>query len=684
MLDGRIDRKEQAFAAAGGRASRPRRHVAAPKLAPVRRSVKRPADDVVAVEEEENLSAVIASGFGHFAARGFTHRRAATCRRRSSTDRPRPHSSFPALSLLVKGSKRVQRELSSATNGARRKGFMGKKSVSLLLLMLALGCGTRGQPICDSASCPTGCCSSDGCQFGTEATACGSGGTQCSACLSGQSCIRSVCSETSRETDGGREAAVDGGGTPFDAGLRDAGQKAGDGGCAGTLIGCRGTCTDTASSADNCGACGASCNAGEVCSRGACGVLPTSCAVAGCPTSYGCDPTDLKCKPGCFRSQECPAGATCDAISHVCRCSAGTHACGQMCVSDDSQASCGTRCDACANSGASQVPVCTAGQCDFTCAESTHRCANECVPRSSIASCGLSCTPCTPPANAAATCDGTSCEFTCLAGFHRCGSSCASNTSTASCGSNCAACSSPVNAASTCDGVSCGFTCLSGSHLCGGACSPNTSANSCGTTSCTTCMPPANATATCDGVTCGFACNSGSHVCAGQCASNTDVETCGASCSPCSPPSHATATCNGTSCGFNCNAGYVHSGSKCIAACTTGSCGSGQYCAPNGLCQSGCETTSACDSLSVCNPTDHTCVTGVLTKNWGTNCPAGYGDTFHGCTYTHMCVYAGVDFSLAGYQQQTSSCPAQTTERGSYSCFVNSTFTWTLYYCAPP
>jgi len=122
--------------------------------------------------------------------------------------------------------------------------------------------------------------------------------------------------------------------------------------CQSALTLCGGECVDLQSDGANCGACGAACG-GQVCSHGACTV---SC---GTETQCGMSCVDVDTDPlncgGCGIT--CPPGQTCQA--RECRCPLGQDACDGACVdlatSPAHCGACGVACDA-------GVP-CVAGAC---------------------------------------------------------------------------------------------------------------------------------------------------------------------------------------------------------------------------------------------------------------------------------------------------------------------------------
>ena len=123
---------------------------------------------------------------------------------------------------------------------------------------------------------------------------------------------------------------------------------------------CGSSCTAVARDAENCGACGKKCAAGEVCSQGACaascGGGTTKCGTSCADTKSdgsNCGACGTKCGP----TEVCNAGKCASA------CGAGSTTCGSSCVNTQTDqvncGSCGTLCK-----GGEQ---CVAGQCQVSC-----------------------------------------------------------------------------------------------------------------------------------------------------------------------------------------------------------------------------------------------------------------------------------------------------------------------------
>jgi hypothetical protein len=341
---------------------------------------------------------------------------------------------------------------------------------------------------------------------------------------------------------------------------------------------------DTRGSAANCGACGARCAAGLVCSAGAC--------ASNCPAGQTvCDGAcaDLASSVAhcgtCGRACAVPANAAARCASRACTfaCEAGFGDCDgnaangcetSLNTSATSCGACGTRC-ALANA----TSACAGGRCVVaSCAAGFGDCdgdpANGCEvsTASAPAHCGACNRACAPPNGVGACAAGVCRVATCSAGFGDCDGNAANGceVSLASSVTHCGACGalcSNQNGTPRCGAGRCEITCARGFGDCDGnaanGCetSTDTSVTSCG--ACGRACSLANATASCSVGRCAVArCNAGFGDCDGDPANGceTNLATTPSSCGVCGRVcalANATATCAMGSCAVaRCNAGF--------------------------------------------------------------------------------------------------------------------------------
>jgi hypothetical protein len=341
-------------------------------------------------------------------------------------------------------------------------------------------------------------------------------------------------------------------------------------------------CETATTTGSNCGMCGVTCRAGEVCSIDRCGSS----------------------------------------------CSAGTTLCGGACFNLSADPSnCGT-CGRICPTLASARATCAGGACAFTCNAGYGDCdgdaANGCETNLSVRAdhCGACGRLCPAPANAGGTCaDGTCGLGACRAGFGDCDRDAANgcetslSTTVTSCGACGTTCAAAPNAAAACVGGSCGLgACRAGFGDCDGS-----AANGCETTLATsaahcgacgnTCPTPANAAPTCAGGACGFSCNPGFGDCdrdaANGCETNlsTTVASCGACGTACPTPANGAATCAGGVCGLGtCRAGFGNCDGLAANGCEATLATSGAHC---GACGNVCPAGTTCSGgacATVCAP----------------------------------------------------------------------------------
>ncbi|WP_342382104.1 hypothetical protein NVS55_35105 [Myxococcus stipitatus] len=126
--------------------------------------------------------------------------------------------------------------------------------------------------------------------------------------------------------------------------------------CTAGLTVCGGTCVDTRGDSANCGACGTTCSASEVCQDGACGCRAGTQACGGACVDTATDVAHCgACGTSCASGQVCESG--------TCRegCSQGLLRCGGACVNGASDP---LNCGACGNA-CPDVQSCRSGRCAY-------------------------------------------------------------------------------------------------------------------------------------------------------------------------------------------------------------------------------------------------------------------------------------------------------------------------------
>jgi len=155
----------------------------------------------------------------------------------------------------------------------------------------------------------------------------------------------------------------------------------------------------------------------------------------------------------------------------VVACDTGFHACGELCLSNNDVASCGTSCNHCPTPEYARA-ACTAGVCSFTCNTGFRMCNGLCTDGNDVRACGPSCVACPVPNNGTASCTAGVCGATCNPGYHRCGEACVGDETPEGCGGRCTPCPSPENGDAVCVGGACSITCDPGYDRSLGRCVP--------------------------------------------------------------------------------------------------------------------------------------------------------------------------------------------------------------------
>ena len=303
-----------------------------------------------------------------------------------------------------------------------------------------------GAGFCSSGSlvCDGGCVASDVRHCGSCANDCTNlprvvGATTCaggdcsfsgSSCASGWADCNGVVADgcetdLTRVNTCGDCATKCSGGTPL-CGPSDGGHACISGCPASTPTLCAGACVETASSVQNCGACGNACttsiaHAQPACDSGAC-TWTCNAGYSACNGACVDEQADANNCGGCGAAHACPAGMTCQAGG--CGCPAGTHDCGGTCQSNTSLGSCGaacnTPCPGPANGGEYGAATCNGTACGIVCNEPYTLCGQACVDEQSDSNncgvCGSACGAGTTCIKGGCGCNATSCPNGCCTG----------------------------------------------------------------------------------------------------------------------------------------------------------------------------------------------------------------------------------------------------------------------------
>ncbi len=200
---------------------------------------------------------------------------------------------------------------------------------------------------------------------------------------------------------------------------------------------CLASCVDTQVSRDNCGSCGAACEAGASCCAGACKSLQSD------PTACG------ECGTACESGEVCDSGA--------CVCPNDGVNCAGTCVDvETDEANCGACGKRCFGGAACAFGECSCPRSQQECT-ATRTCADTRTNPENCGGCGISCAA----SHATASCNGA-CKRSCASGFLDCNGDLPDGASGDGCES--APASDPKNCGKC--GTSCGETACSNGKCC--------------------------------------------------------------------------------------------------------------------------------------------------------------------------------------------------------------------------
>jgi len=162
--------------------------------------------------------------------------------------------------------------------------------------------------------------------------------------------------------------------------------------CVAPRFPCDGLCIDPTTDRDNCGGCGNTCQANELCTASRCIACPGAELACGTTGATFCDDVSKDDQNCGACGNVCAHGSTCSKSACVC----ALTTCGSDCVDTSNDAAhCGSCSNACSTTGDHEIALCTSGQCGVACAapwaDCDHSGGNGCEANleSGSASCGV-------------------------------------------------------------------------------------------------------------------------------------------------------------------------------------------------------------------------------------------------------------------------------------------------------
>ena len=379
---------------------------------------------------------------------------------------------------------------------------------------------------------------------------------------------------------------------------------------------CGAVCVDETSDGTNCGGCGNTCAAGQMCNMGTCA---SSCSSALVQCGSSCIDTqgDAKNCGGC--GVACATGLVCTGGMCALTCETGETMCtsgGAPIVSDGGIGDAGD-----ADAGDADAATATDGGMTPV----VSYCIDAHSDRNNCGGCGIQCT-------AGQVCSGGVCSLTCAPGFVICNGTCVDPSSsrsycgaTAGCGvmdgdagtdaavDGGSSAGSVCGSGQVCSMGTCQATCGTGLVNCNGVCvDPRSNPNYCGAT------PGCGVGAGGAGTICtvGQVC-AGNGVCQTSC--GVDQVQCG---NECIDPSNSNVACGatgnctnvgvGNSAGKVCPGGQVCSSGSCAASCATGEALCGGVCVNGQTDSTRCGAAGNCSNVGMGNSAGTACATGLV------------------------------------------------------------------------
>ncbi len=244
--------------------------------------------------------------------------------------------------------------------------------------------------------------------------------------------------------------ACSGGNTAVTAPEVDGGLNCGD-----SAQACGSTCTVLARDPANCGSCGNTCKAGEVCATGKCA---TSCGGGSTQCGQSCVSVQTDGANCGACAAACKAGEVCSAGKCGSACAGGSQACGQSCVdTKNDPANCGSCGNACTGG-----QVCSAGVCGLSCAGGTTNCNGLCI---NTANDPANCGSCGNACPGGQVCSSGVCGLSCVGGTSKCGGACVDTKNDPSNCGKCGVACSFANAGAFCSNSACTLGACNGNFL---------------------------------------------------------------------------------------------------------------------------------------------------------------------------------------------------------------------------
>ena len=403
---------------------------------------------------------------------------------------------------------------------------------------------------------------------------------------------------------------------------------------------CGDVCADLSSDVDHCGACGVECAEGEVCSEGTCGLSCGGSTPVRCDDS--CVDTDSNRDHCGACGVECAEGEVCSGGACGLSCGGTTPTlCDDACVDTQTDR---TNCGSCGNV-CPEGQFCSDGTCGLACGGETPtlcgtRCVDTQIDRNHCGGCDM-------PCGAGELCSDGACGLSCGGDTPtQCGTRCVDTDTDRQ---HCGGCDMPCGPGEVCSDGTCSLSCGGDTPTqCGSACvDTDTDRAHCGG-----CDMPCAAGEVCSDGSCGLSCGGDTPTLCGSACVDTDTDR--AHCGGCDMPCAAGEVCSGGTCGLSCGGDTpTLCGAACVdtdtnrfhcGACDD-ACPSGEVCiggactlgcggATPDLCAGGCVDTQS--NRLHCGACDNACGAGEVCSLGAcvASCGSGLSDCSGSCVDT--------------------------------------------------